>query len=200
MIALIAAGGLAASPLDGSPDCCSPSPPQSVTNLLKIHLHEGYQRRRTSCLRPVSPWRGRSRLATLSGGSIRPGFAALGRWRWPSVLAAATLFPVLMMGIFSMKMNTEGAVSGMLAGLIATLLYIFTYLGWFFIPGTNMLANTPDNWLFGISPLFPSVSGRLPSSTSPAWPNRPVMQPCTREPAGRRPESWSTTITLAARG
>jgi len=58
-----------------------------------------------------------------------------------------------MMGIFSMKMNTEGAVSGMLAGLIATLLYIFTYLGWFFIPGTNMLANTPDNWLFGISPL-----------------------------------------------
>jgi cation/acetate symporter len=68
-------------------------------------------------------------------------------------LAAATLFPALMMGIFSKKMNTQGAVAGMLVGLIATCLYIFTYLGWFFVPGTNMLANTPDNWLFGISPL-----------------------------------------------
>src|SRR6056297_961862 len=68
-------------------------------------------------------------------------------------LAAATLFPALMMGIFSKKMNTQGAVAGMLVGLLATLLYIFTYLGWFFIPGTNMLANTSDNWLFGISPL-----------------------------------------------
>ena len=50
-------------------------------------------------------------------------------------------------------MNTQGAVAGMLVGLLATLLYIFTYLGWFFIPDTNMLANSPDNWLFGISPL-----------------------------------------------
>ena len=50
-------------------------------------------------------------------------------------------------------MNTQGAVAGMVVGLLATLLYIFTYLGWFFIPGTNMLPNTPDNWLFGISPL-----------------------------------------------
>ena len=68
-------------------------------------------------------------------------------------LAAATLFPALMMGIFSKKMNTQGAVAGMLVGLFATLIYIFTYLGWFFIPGTNTLANSPDNWLFGISPL-----------------------------------------------
>ncbi len=77
-------------------------------------------------------------------------------------LAAATLFPALMMGIFSKKMNTQGAVAGMLVGLIATLLYIFTYLGWFFFPGTNMLANTPDNWLFGISPLsFGAVGAML---------------------------------------
>jgi cation/acetate symporter len=77
-------------------------------------------------------------------------------------LAAATLFPALMMGIFSRKMNTQGAVAGMLVGLIATLLYIFTYLGWFFIPGTNMLPNTPDHWLFGISPLsFGAVGAML---------------------------------------
>ncbi|MFP4207851.1 MAG: sodium:solute symporter family protein [Wenzhouxiangella sp.] len=76
-------------------------------------------------------------------------------------LAAATLFPALMMGIFSKKMNTQGAVAGMLVGLIATLLYIFTYLGWFFVPGTNMLANTADNWLFGISPLSFGAVGAL---------------------------------------
>ena len=77
-------------------------------------------------------------------------------------LAAATLFPALMMGIFSKKMNTQGAVAGMLVGLIATLLYIFTYLGWLFIPGTNMLPNTPEHWLFGISPLsFGAVGAML---------------------------------------
>jgi len=76
-------------------------------------------------------------------------------------LAAATLFPALMMGIFSKKMNTQGAVAGMLVGLTATLLYIFTYLGWFFIPETNMLANTPDNWLFGISPLSFGAIGAM---------------------------------------
>ena len=77
-------------------------------------------------------------------------------------LAAATLFPALMLGIFSKKMNTQGAVAGMLVGLIATLLYIFTYLGWFFVPGTNMLPNTPDNWLFGISPLsFGAIGAAL---------------------------------------
>jgi cation/acetate symporter len=76
-------------------------------------------------------------------------------------LAAATLFPALMMGIFSKKMNTQGAVAGMVVGLLATLLYIFTYLGWFFIPGTNMLENTPANWLFGISPLSFGAIGAL---------------------------------------
>ncbi len=76
-------------------------------------------------------------------------------------LAAATLFPALMMGIFSKKMNTQGAVAGMLVGLIATLLYIFTYLGWFFIPGTNMLPNEPGYWLFGISPLSFGAVGAI---------------------------------------
>jgi cation/acetate symporter len=67
-------------------------------------------------------------------------------------IAGASLFPVLMMGIFSKRINNHGAVAGMLTGLLTTLLYIFTYLGWFFIPGTNMLPNTPDSWVMGISP------------------------------------------------
>jgi len=77
-------------------------------------------------------------------------------------IAAATLFPVLMMGIFSKRMNDKGAICGMVAGLVVTLLYIFTFLGWFFIPETNMLPNTPDNWFMGISPAsFGSVGALI---------------------------------------
>ncbi|MGM0913211.1 MAG: sodium:solute symporter family protein [Pseudomonadota bacterium] len=76
-------------------------------------------------------------------------------------IAGASLFPALMMGIFSKRVNNKGAVAGMLTGLIATLLYIFTYLGWFFVPGTNMLPNTPDNWILGISPLSFGAVGAI---------------------------------------
>jgi len=67
-------------------------------------------------------------------------------------LAASSIFPALMMGIFNKKMNREGAIAGMLTGLLSTLIYIFWFKGWFFVPGTEMLANTPDNWFMGISP------------------------------------------------
>ena len=52
-------------------------------------------------------------------------------------LAAASIFPALMMGIFSTRINNTGAVAGMLAGLVVTLVYIFLHKGWFFIPDTN---------------------------------------------------------------
>lgn len=67
-------------------------------------------------------------------------------------LAASSIFPALMMGIFSTRINNHGAVAGMLVGLVSTLLYIFAYKGWFFVAGTEMFANTADNWFLGISP------------------------------------------------
>jgi cation/acetate symporter len=67
-------------------------------------------------------------------------------------LAAATIFPVLMMGIFSTRITKEGAIVGMLVGLLSTSLYIFAYLGFFFIPGTNLLPNTAASHFLGISP------------------------------------------------
>ncbi len=67
-------------------------------------------------------------------------------------LAASSLFPALMMGIFNKRINNTAAVWGMLVGLGTTLIYIFVYKGWFFIPGTANLPNTPDHWLFGIQP------------------------------------------------
>ncbi|WP_316860487.1 sodium:solute symporter family protein [uncultured Cohaesibacter sp.] len=67
-------------------------------------------------------------------------------------LAASSIFPALMMGIFSKRVNSKGATLGMLAGILSTLLYIFTYKGWFFIPGTEMLPNTTANHFLGIAP------------------------------------------------
>ena len=76
-------------------------------------------------------------------------------------LAAASIFPALMMGIFSKRVNNTGAVLGMLSGLIFTLVYIFSYKGWLFIPGTNFLADTPENWILGISPLSIGAIGAV---------------------------------------
>ncbi len=67
-------------------------------------------------------------------------------------LAGASIFPALMMGIFSKTVNNIGAIAGMLVGLVCTMVYIFLYKGWFFIPGTETFASTPENWLFGIQP------------------------------------------------
>jgi cation/acetate symporter len=77
-------------------------------------------------------------------------------------LAASSIFPALMMGIFNKNMDDKGAIVGMLVGLLSTLLYIFWFKGWFFIPGTAMAANTPDNWFMGISPeAFGAVGAML---------------------------------------
>ncbi|MEX0450933.1 UNVERIFIED_CONTAM: cation acetate symporter [Spiribacter pallidus] len=67
-------------------------------------------------------------------------------------LAASSLFPVLMLGIFNRRMNSAGAMAGMLSGLGFTMIYVFVYKGWFFIPGTNMLPDTPEHWVMGIGP------------------------------------------------
>ena len=84
-------------------------------------------------------------------GMNPPGFAAQ-TVALAFGLAASSIFPALMMGIFNKRVNRTGAVLGMLTGLLSTLVYIFWFKGWFFIPGTAMAANTADNWLFGIQP------------------------------------------------
>ena len=64
-------------------------------------------------------------------------------------LAAASLFPAILLGILSLRVNKHGAIAGMLTGLIFTIGYIIAFKGVFIEP---LAANTPDNWLFGISP------------------------------------------------
>ena len=67
-------------------------------------------------------------------------------------LAASSLFPALMMGIFSKRMNKEGAIAGMLAGISVTLLYVFQHKGIMFIKATSFLGPMDQNWFFGIEP------------------------------------------------
>jgi cation/acetate symporter len=76
-------------------------------------------------------------------------------------IAASSLFPCLILGIFFKRINSSGAVAGMISGALFTIVYIFLYLGWFFIPGTNTFPNTPDNWILGISPLSVGCIGAL---------------------------------------
>jgi len=61
-------------------------------------------------------------------------------------LAAASFFPAIILGIFSRRMNREGAIAGMISGIVFTAAYIiyFNYV--------NPAANTADNWFLGISP------------------------------------------------
>ena len=67
-------------------------------------------------------------------------------------LAASSIFPALMMGIFNKNMNKEGAIAGMVAGLGVTLLYVFQHKGIMFIASTAFLGDMPQNWFLGIEP------------------------------------------------
>ena len=70
-------------------------------------------------------------------------------------LAASTLFPVLFMGIFSKKVTKEGAISGMIAGLLFT----FSYIVFFKFISPEL--NNADHWLLGISPEGIGVVGMV---------------------------------------
>lgn len=61
-------------------------------------------------------------------------------------LAAASLFPALLLGIFSKRANKEGAIAGMLVGLVFT----FTYIAYFKFVAPEF--NNTEHWLWGISP------------------------------------------------
>jgi cation/acetate symporter len=67
-------------------------------------------------------------------------------------LAASSIFPVLMMGVYSKRINKEGAIAGMIAGITVTLLYVFQHKGIMFIASTAYLGDMEPNWFFGIEP------------------------------------------------
>ena len=146
VIALIAAGGLAAA-LSTAAGLLLAISSSISHDLIKSIINPNISEKGELLAARIS-MAGAIALATYLGLNP-PGFAAQ-TVALAFGLAAASLFPTLMMGIFSRRMNSAGATAGMLAGLLSTCLYLFAYLGWFFIPGTAFL--TTDQYLFGIPP------------------------------------------------
>ena len=148
VIALVAAGGIAAALSTAAGLLLA------ISSAISHDLLKGVFMPRISEKNELTASRITMALAILVAGYLGlnpPGFAAQ-VVALAFGLAAASLFPALMMGIFYKRANRTGAVVGMLVGLVSTLVYIFWYKGWFFIPGTEMMANNADNWVFGIQP------------------------------------------------
>ena len=94
-----------------------------------------------------------------------PGFAA-GTVALAFGLAASSIFPALMMGIFSKKISGTAAVAGMCAGIGVTMLYVFQHKGIMFIPGTSFLGEMEANWFLGISPNAFGIVGTVVNFTT----------------------------------
>ena len=86
-------------------------------------------------------------------------------------LAAASFFPAIIMGIFSKRMNRQGAISGMIAGILFTAGYIIYFK--FISPELNIT----ENWWFGISPEGIGTVGMLLNFTVAAIVSRFYPQP-----------------------
>jgi cation/acetate symporter len=102
-------------------------------------------------------------LAILGAGYLGfnpPDFAA-GTVALAFGLAASSIFPALMMGIFSKRINKEGAIAGMISGITVTLLYVFQHKGIMFVADTSFLGDMPANWFFGIEPNACGVIGAI---------------------------------------
>lgn len=155
VIGLIAAGGIAAALSTASGLLVAISSAVShdlIKNTLKPDLSD-----KSEMLIARISMVGAITIATLLGLNP-PGFAAQ-TVALAFGMAASSIFPVLVMGVFFKRVNAKGAVVGMVLGSLFTITYIFTYLGWFFIPGTNTLENIPSEWILGISPLSVGAIG-----------------------------------------
>lgn len=142
VIALIAAGGLAAA-LSTSAGLLLVISTSVSHDLLKKNLMPDISDKKELMF---------ARLAAAAGivmagyfGINPPGFVAA-VVAIAFGLAASSLFPAITMGIFSKRMNKEGAIAGMVAGLLFTTVYII------YFKFVNPAGNIPENWLFGISP------------------------------------------------
>ena len=142
VIALVAAGGLAAA-LSTAAGLLLVISTSISHDLLKKTMAKGLSDRQELMFARLS-----AATAILIAGYLGinpPGFVtqvvafAFG-------LAAASLFPAILMGIFYKGMNREGAIAGMIVGLIFTFGYIVYFK--FIAP----MDNNAEHWWFGISP------------------------------------------------
>ena len=157
VIALVAAGGLAAALSTAAGLLLAISSAVSH-DLIKGQLNPGISEKGELLAARISM--GVAIAVATYLGLNPPGFAAQ-TVALAFGLAASSIFPALMMGIFSKRINNKGAVAGMLAGLIVTIVYIFLHKGWFFIPDTNSFADTDPLFLSIKSTSFGAVGALI---------------------------------------
>ncbi len=148
VIALVAAGGLAAALSTAAGLLLA------IASAISHDLLKGMIRPNISERAELRASRLAMAAAIVGAGYLGfnpPGFAA-GTVALAFGLAASSIFPALMMGIFSSRVSKEGAVAGMVAGIGVTLLYVFQHMGIMFIPSTAFLGDMPPNWFLGIEP------------------------------------------------
>ena len=154
VIALVAAGGLAAALSTAAGLLLVISSAISHDLLKKVVMPEITEKQELMYARIAAA------LAIVVAGLLGifpPGFVAE-VVAFAFGLAAASFFPAIVLGIFDKRTNMQGAVSGMLVGLVFTVGYIVWFKGVFMEP---MAENVPANWLFGISPEGIGVVGML---------------------------------------
>jgi len=157
VIALVAAGGLAAALSTAAGLLLA------ISSAISHDLLKGIFMPRITERQELLASRLAMATAVLGAGYLGlhpPGFAA-GTVALAFGLAASSIFPALMMGIFSRRVTREGAIAGMISGIGVTLFYVFQHKGIMFIPGTDFLGNSPANWFFGIEPNAFGVVGAL---------------------------------------
>ncbi len=148
VIALVAAGGLAAALSTAAGLLLA------ISSSISHDLMKGVWMPDLSEKNELLAGRVTMTLAVLVSGYLGlnpPGFAA-GTVALAFGLAASSIFPALMMGIFSKKMSGTAAIAGMCAGIGVTMLYVFQHKGIMFIPGTSFLGGMSENWFLDISP------------------------------------------------
>jgi cation/acetate symporter len=157
VIALVAAGGLAAALSTAAGLLLA------IASAISHDLLKGIIAPNISEKQELNASRVAMGFAILGAGYLGlnpPGFAA-GTVALAFGLAASSIFPALMMGIFSKRVNKEGAIAGMVAGISVTLFYVFQHKGIMFIPGTSFLGDMQPNWFFGIEPNAFGVVGAI---------------------------------------
>ena len=148
VIALVAAGGLAAALSTAAGLLLAIASSISHDLLKGVFLPEISEKKELMASRIAMA----GSIAVAGYFGFNPPDFAAGTVALAFGLAASSIFPAIMMGIFSRRMNKEGAIAGMLAGISVTLLYVFQHKGIMFIKSTAFLGDMEPNWFFGIEP------------------------------------------------
>ena len=176
VIALVAAGGLAAALSTAAGLLLA------IASAISHDLLKGIFMPRISEKQELMASRVAMALAIGGAGYLGlnpPDFAA-GTVALAFGLAASSIFPALMMGIFTPSINKEGAIAGMVAGIGVTLFYVFQHKGIMFIASTAFLGDMSPNWFMGIEPNAFGVVGAIVNFAVAYGVSRVTAQPPAR--------------------